>query len=694
MKRIIVIAFLFCGFTVKAQIQKYKNLEVTNWFKMQADTVTSIGTDSSSTYGSNNKLITERAAKAYARLVGGGGGGSTDTSSLSARIDKKVDSLKVDPGTLSYWINGTQTDRKLKIAQNYYSEASPYLFNGEVKVKSYAVDTAHWWDGTGAFSIGKRMFSFGGWYDTVTTGQIYTNRIRYSDDDGATWTTSTYTLPFSAHSFVYFESRGYWYIIGSDNAHTSLSETVWRTRDMQTFEVMTSAAGWGVRQTMGGFADEYGNLYMGGGQTTTDVSTGHNDIWKSADFGATWTQIVDSISVGGTYFLGQNISNALKYFNGRVYVVGGGILAGSPTYLATVYSVSIDSIAIRTAWRAEQSMPTASQYISVEVWDGKLWAWSGFNTSPGNKNTMYYLNKSGIWSTFLYNYTGNIAANVITATHAAAIVVHNGKLFQILGNGMNQCIELSLSGYLPYIEFRDSILVHTLLIKSKGTSFSGLKIWGGSAYSSHANSGSAIFGDNPANQGYIDYSGSTGVYTFGNTFNSAGLAFKFKVKTSGTPIDALKILGNGTLQPYNLQVGSSTTNASINFQNASSSSGYFEYTGAGQFDFWTHNVHRASITNTAFQPQTSGGLSLGTGTKPFGNIFTNGSIAVGVSAANASAAIHIASTTQGFLLVPMTATQASALTPSNGLFVNVSDTNGTFTAVGTWVYTNGTWTQL
>lgn len=46
------------------------------------------------------------------------------------------------------------------------------------------------------------------------------------------------------------------------------------------------------------------------------------------------------------------------------------------------------------------------------------------------------------------------------------------------------------------------------------------------------------------------------------------------------------------------------------------------------------------------------------------------------------------------LLVPMTAAEASALTPSAGYVVCVSDTNGTFTSVGFWGYYSGAWTKL
>ena len=61
---------------------------------------------------------------------------------------------------------------------------------------------------------------------------------------------------------------------------------------------------------------------------------------------------------------------------------------------------------------------------------------------------------------------------------------------------------------------------------------------------------------------------------------------------------------------------------------------------------------------------------------------------------HASAIIDLTSTTMGLLLPRMTSTQASAITPVNGLCLYVTDTNGTFTSIGFWGYEGGTWVKL
>lgn len=69
---------------------------------------------------------------------------------------------------------------------------------------------------------------------------------------------------------------------------------------------------------------------------------------------------------------------------------------------------------------------------------------------------------------------------------------------------------------------------------------------------------------------------------------------------------------------------------------------------------------------------------------------TNNNVAIGKgnTAGDASAKLEVASTTQGFLPPRMTATQASAIaSPAKSLIVYVTDTNGTFTSAGIWIYT-------
>lgn len=69
-------------------------------------------------------------------------------------------------------------------------------------------------------------------------------------------------------------------------------------------------------------------------------------------------------------------------------------------------------------------------------------------------------------------------------------------------------------------------------------------------------------------------------------------------------------------------------------------------------------------------------------------------LGIGNATPHASAKLEVTSTTMGFRITPMTATQASAITPSEGLMVCVSNTDATFTSIGFWGYENGAWAKL
>ena len=70
----------------------------------------------------------------------------------------------------------------------------------------------------------------------------------------------------------------------------------------------------------------------------------------------------------------------------------------------------------------------------------------------------------------------------------------------------------------------------------------------------------------------------------------------------------------------------------------------------------------------------------------------NNNVGIGTLTPNSSAKLDVSSTTQGFAPPEMTATQASAIsTTTRKLIIYVTDTNGTFTSAGLWMWTGATW---
>jgi len=75
-------------------------------------------------------------------------------------------------------------------------------------------------------------------------------------------------------------------------------------------------------------------------------------------------------------------------------------------------------------------------------------------------------------------------------------------------------------------------------------------------------------------------------------------------------------------------------------------------------------------------------------------ISANGGVGVNTNSVNSVSALEVTSTTKGFRITPMTAAQASLITPVEALMVFVSSTDATFTTIGFWGYENGVWVDL
>ena len=114
--------------------------------------------------------------------------------------------------------------------------------------------------------------------------------------------------------------------------------------------------------------------------------------------------------------------------------------------------------------------------------------------------------------------------------------------------------------------------------------------------------------------------------------------------------------------------------------------------------------YRAASTHAGVIENESGVLKFSANTGLLGgyNNFTptwqlvlhgaNNNVGVGTLTPNTSAKLDVSSTTQGFAPPEMTATQASAIsTTTRKLIIYVTDTNGTFTSAGLWMWNGTTW---
>jgi hypothetical protein len=302
-----------------------------------------------------------------------------------------------------------------------------------------------------AYAFGK-WWTTGGWSSEgggVYPGPVNTTNEVWSSPDLVTWTEE---LAFAAspptsgagarfkrrhyHGFFTHTHAGtpYLYVLGGDHESNGdgdfagsggYQNDIWRSPDGTTWErVMTSAAApWEDRmlQVWGSSGDA---LWMFGG---TDVllggSTTYNDLWTSTDGGATWTELDPSNKPTA-----RGIVSKLAYWNGRMWLVGGGTYHATPasrTYFRQVWSFDP---ANPTAWTQHANPPwLGTQYHAVEVFNDRLWVFGGFAYPGANSNVVFSTGDGEVWERH--------ERPPWPHSHADAVAVNGSTLGFVSGNG-------------------------------------------------------------------------------------------------------------------------------------------------------------------------------------------------------------------------------------------------------------------
>jgi len=124
----------------------------------------------------------------------------------------------------------------------------------------------------------------------------YTNDVWRSTTQGVTWTQQTASAGWSARrnpSVVSMPDGSIVIMGGGIRSSPYCTNDVWRSTDNgATWTCMTSGAVWSPRQYFSSVCLSDGSIViMGGLNSLTSIPT--NDVWKSTDSGATWTQLTD-----------------------------------------------------------------------------------------------------------------------------------------------------------------------------------------------------------------------------------------------------------------------------------------------------------------------------------------------------------------------------------------------------------------
>lgn len=271
-------------------------------------------------------------------------------------------------------------------------------------------------DGAEALWFADTLWNICGWLGT--SQEIDT--IRYSLDEGATWTYATRFPGGVRHATGFVKQGDTYFIIGktSDLPHKS---DVWKMgTSPRSWTQMQDTSAWPIayfRQAV----SLRGELYVLGGQDTiTTASAVKRDVWKSSDEGVTWIEVCSACAPN----IG-NVVGCVTVWRNRIWVIGGEKYGTVADRRKTVFS-SADGL----TWVQHEDLPSPTSgglsYPKIFVWDGKLWVYGGYNSNTQNTSKLLWTT-SGLTSASWRNadYVG------MRETHAAAVAWQRSSAFYV-----------------------------------------------------------------------------------------------------------------------------------------------------------------------------------------------------------------------------------------------------------------------
>ncbi|WP_321506807.1 DUF3821 domain-containing protein [uncultured Methanoregula sp.] len=212
------------------------------------------------------------------------------------------------------------------------------------------------------------------------------NDVWRSTDNGATWTQMTDHAEWLARvgqSSVVMPDGSIVLMGGHDG--WGYRNDVWRSTDNgATWIQMTTGAGWSGRYLHSSVAMPDGSIVLMGGQ---DDSYGvKNDVWRSTDNGATWTQMTTGAGWSARW---QHSSVAMP--DGSIVLMGGQDQSDMPkndTWRSTDNGVTWTPVNVSSGWTARYG------HSSVVMPDGSIVMMGGWDNS-GYKNDVWRFNPAG-----------------------------------------------------------------------------------------------------------------------------------------------------------------------------------------------------------------------------------------------------------------------------------------------------------
>jgi len=252
----------------------------------------------------------------------------------------------------------------------------------------------------------------GGW------GPGLNNDVWRSTDNGATWTQMNASAGWAArysHTSVAMPD-GSIVLMGGDAIGGSLLNDVWRSTDNgATWTQVNASAGWTARESHTSVAMPDGSIVLMGGGVS---GSRRNDVWWSTDNGETWTLV--NASAGWTARQGHS---SVAMPDGSIVLMGGYGIGGekNDTWRSTDNGETWTLVNASAGWTARQG------HSSVAMPDGSIVLMGGWG--PGLKNDVWRSTDNGATWTQM-----NASAGWTARSEHRSVVMPDGNIVLIGGN--------------------------------------------------------------------------------------------------------------------------------------------------------------------------------------------------------------------------------------------------------------------
>ena len=236
---------------------------------------------------------------------------------------------------------------------------------------------------------------------------------------------------------------GYVYVIGGDNNSNAYQIDVWRAPESDLTSWTRMTANWGVGNRVLYAVWARGTaLYIGGGQTLREftgeaVQVYYDDVWRSDNNGATWTQIATGTP------LASHGACGVADWQGRTWFIAGG-------KYKVQFTRDVHSTADGITFTAHTAPPFDKRYYTdAAVVDGELVLFGGYsNTSqygePGGSDAsgLVGYNRADLWRTrdgeLWTRNPSELGTAAALLSHASGVVGIDKKLIVAAGNHLTK----------------------------------------------------------------------------------------------------------------------------------------------------------------------------------------------------------------------------------------------------------------